>query len=58
MVTAHQLIDKRRYYIVGAFVVSAMLTPPDALSQLALAIPLLAFYEAAIAFLRWVESSR
>ena len=38
---------KRRYVIVGAFVIAAILTPPDVLSQLALALPLLALYEAA-----------
>ena len=58
MVSAQQLVDHRRYYIVAAFVVSAVLAPPEVLSQLALAIPLLALYEAAIAFFRWIESSR
>ena len=56
MVTAQQLIDKRRYYIVAAFVAAAVLTPPDVLSQLALAVPLLLLYEAAIALLRSSES--
>jgi sec-independent protein translocase protein TatC len=58
MVTAQLLVDKRRHCIVAAFVASALLAPPEVLSQLMLVIPLLALYEAAIAFFRWIESSR
>lgn len=39
----------RRYVIVGAFAVSAVLTPPDVTSQLLLALPLLVLYEIGIA---------
>jgi sec-independent protein translocase protein TatC len=56
MVKAQKLIDNRRYYIVAAFVAAAVLTPPDVLSQLALAVPLLLLYEAAIALIRSRES--
>ncbi len=52
---AEELVGKRRYFIVGAFVIAAILTPPDVLSQLAVALPLLALYEAAIALFRWLE---
>ena len=38
----------RKYVIVGAFVVAAILTPPDVLSQISLAIPLVLLYEVAI----------
>ena len=48
IVTSEQLKSKRRYFIVGAFVIAAILTPPDVLSQLSLAMPLLALYEGAI----------
>jgi sec-independent protein translocase protein TatC len=48
IVTCEQLKAKRRYFIVGAFVIAAILTPPDVLSQLSLAIPLLALYEGSI----------
>ena len=41
LITAEQLKAKRRYFIVGAFVLAAVLTPPDVLSQMSLAIPLL-----------------
>ena len=39
---------KRRYFIVGAFVIAAVLTPPDVISQLSLAVPLLLLYEGSI----------
>jgi len=48
MVTQQQLRSARRYVIVGAFVVAAVLTPPDVLSQFMLAIPLLLLYELGI----------
>ncbi|EQB03453.1 twin-arginine translocase subunit TatC [Sphingobium sp. HDIP04] len=47
-VSRAQLIGLRRYMIVAAFVLAAVLTPPDVVSQLMLAIPLLALYEIAI----------
>jgi len=48
IVTTQQLRDARRYVIVGAFVVAAVLTPPDVLSQFMLAIPLCLLYELGI----------
>ncbi len=45
MVTQAQLRQARRYVFVGAFVVAAILTPPDVLSQFMLAIPLILLYE-------------
>ena len=47
--------DKRRYFIVIAFVIAAVLTPPDVLSQSSLAIPLLALYEGSIIAVSIVE---
>ena len=55
ILTSEQLRAKRRYFIVGAFVIAAVLTPPDVLSQLSLAIPLMALYEGSIWSVRWVE---
>jgi sec-independent protein translocase protein TatC len=55
VVTSQTLKDKRRYFIVGAFVIAAVLTPPDVLSQMSLAIPLMALYEGSIWSVRWVE---
>jgi sec-independent protein translocase protein TatC len=48
IVTRAQLIGARRYVIVGAVVVAAVLTPPDVISQLMLAIPLCLLYELAL----------
>lgn len=45
IVTRAQLVSVRRYMIVMAFVVAAVLTPPDVVSQLMLAIPLVLLYE-------------
>jgi sec-independent protein translocase protein TatC len=55
IVTSDQLKEKRRYFIVGAFVIAAVLTPPDVLSQLSLALPLMALYEGSIWSVLWVE---
>ena len=52
LVTRLQLMKGRRYAIVGAFAVGAVLTPPDAVSQLMLAVPLYALYEFAIVAIR------
>ncbi len=48
VVTVEQLKHWRGYFIVGAFIVSAIITPPDVVSQLALAIPMCLLYEAGI----------
>lgn len=48
IVTLAQLRASRRYMIVAAFVIAAIFTPPDVISQLLLAIPLILLYEAAL----------
>jgi sec-independent protein translocase protein TatC len=55
IITSQQLKEKRRYFIVGAFIIAAVLTPPDVLSQLSLAIPLMGLYELSIFSVRLVE---
>lgn len=55
VVTSEQLKDKRRYFVVGAFIAAAVLTPPDVISQLSLALPLLVLYEGSIWSVRIVE---
>jgi sec-independent protein translocase protein TatC len=55
IITSDQLKSKRRYFIVIAFVIAAVLTPPDVLSQMSLALPLLALYEGSIWSVRMVE---
>jgi sec-independent protein translocase protein TatC len=52
------LKSKRRYAIVFVFVVAAVLTPPDIISQFALAVPTLLLYEASIFSVRMVERKR
>ncbi len=55
VVTSKGLRAKRRYFIVGAFVIAAVLTPPDVLSQMSLALPLLLLYEGSILAVAIVE---
>ncbi len=55
VVTSEMLREKRRYFIVGAFVIAAILTPPDVISQFSLALPLMVLYECAIWAVRMVE---
>ncbi len=54
VITAETLSSKRRYAIVIVFVFAAIVTPPDVISQLALAIPMLLLYEISIVFARMV----
>ena len=58
ILTSQGLKDKRRWAIVGVFVVAAVLTPPDVISQFALAIPTLALYELSIFLVRMVEKKK
>jgi sec-independent protein translocase protein TatC len=58
LVTSEGLREKRKYAIVIAFVVAAVLTPPDPISQLGLAIPTILLYEASIWLARMVEKNR
>ena len=55
IITSEQLRAKRRYFIVIAFVIAAVLTPPDVLSQMSLALPLIALYEGSVWSVRIVE---
>jgi sec-independent protein translocase protein TatC len=55
IVTSQMLREKRRYFIVIAFVIAAVLTPPDVLSQMSLAIPLMLLYEGSIWSVKIVE---
>jgi sec-independent protein translocase protein TatC len=48
VVTVEQLANVRPYFIVGSFVVAAVVTPPDVLSQLLLAVPMCVLYEIGI----------
>ncbi len=58
VVSIKKLKEIRPYVIVGAFVISAVVTPPDVFSQLILAIPLIVLYEAGIIAARLFVSKR
>ena len=58
LVSSEFLRRNRRYSVVFAFVVAAVLTPPDVLSQVALAVPLIILYEASIWSVRLIEKRR
>ena len=58
IVTSQMLREKRRYFIVIAFVIAAVLTPPDVLSQMSLAIPLMLLYEGSIWSVRMSRAGR
>ncbi|WP_029005814.1 twin-arginine translocase subunit TatC [Azorhizobium doebereinerae] len=58
IITSEQLKKARRYAIVGVFVLAAVLTPPDVVSQLSLAIPTLLLYEISVYLVRIVEKRR
>jgi sec-independent protein translocase protein TatC len=58
LITSAGLISKWRYAFVGMFAVAAVLTPPDVVSQVSLAIPLIALYGLSILSCRWVEKQR
>lgn len=55
VLTSETLRTKRRYFIVGAFVLAAVLTPPDIISQFSLAVPLMILYEGSIWAVKMVE---
>jgi sec-independent protein translocase protein TatC len=50
--TPDQLVSKRPYIIVGAFVFGMMLTPPDIISQTLLALPMWVLFELGVIFSR------
>ena len=58
LLSAAALADKRKWAIVIAFVVAAVLTPPDPVSQIGLAVPTILLYELSILLARWVERDR
>ena len=58
MATSKGLKAKRKYAILSAFVVAAILTPPDVISQVLLAVPIIILYEISILCARVVEKKR
>ncbi len=58
MVSSQELTDKRKWAIVITFVVAAVLTPPDLVSQIGLALPTILLYEISIWIVRMIERKR
>lgn len=58
IVTCEQLSKARRYVIVAIFVVAAIATPPDVISQLMLALPLIVLFEGSLLLMRVTEKRR
>jgi sec-independent protein translocase protein TatC len=58
LVTRKQLIAGRRYAILIAFVISAVATPPDVISQFMLAVPLILLYEMSLIAIWFTERRR
>jgi sec-independent protein translocase protein TatC len=58
LATSAGMAKKRKYAIVGVFVVAAIFTPPDPLSQITLAIPIILLYEISIYMAKLVERKR
>ncbi len=57
VVSIEKLKDIRAYVVVGAFVIGAIFTPPDVVSQIMLAVPLWILYEVGIIVAQWVGKS-
>lgn len=55
VVSMEKMIAARPYVIVGAFVVAAVITPPDVISQFMLAVPLIVLYELGLVLARMVK---
>lgn len=58
LLTSQWLKEKRKFAIVAAFIVAAVLTPPDPMSQIGLALPAIILYEISIYLARLVEKKR
>ena len=58
IITPDDLASKRKYAILTAFVIAAILTPPDVISQILLALPIIALYELSIIFSKFLSKSK
>ena len=58
VVSTQDLVEKRRYIIVGCFFVSMFITPPDAISMIMLAIPMWLLFELGLFFGKVIEKRR
>ncbi|MFC3100274.1 twin-arginine translocase subunit TatC [Altererythrobacter lauratis] len=58
IVSRAQLVGARRYVVVAVFILAAFITPPDVISQLLLALPLLMLFEGSLVLMRMGEKRR
>jgi sec-independent protein translocase protein TatC len=58
ILTSKQLVQWRRYAVVGNFIAAALVTPPDAISMAGLAVPLCLLYEISIWSCRFIERQK
>ena len=58
VVSYDQLRSGRKFAIVGVFIVAAIVTPPDPISQIAMAVPLMGLYEVSVQAVRFLENRR
>ena len=58
IIDSQMLSGIRRYVIVGCFVISALITPPDWVSQIGMAIPLFFMYEIAVVIIKFLERKK
>ena len=58
LATSKGMAKKRKYAIVGVFIVAAIFTPPDPISQLSLALPVIVLYEVSILMAKLVEKKK
>lgn len=58
VVTVEKLVEARPYLIVGAFVIAAIITPPDVISQFMLAVPMIVLFEVGIVIARSLAKPR
>lgn len=58
VLTYEQLKSGRKFAIVGVFIVAAILTPPDPISQISMAVPLMLLYEVSVQAVRFLEYRR
>lgn len=58
LITSEMLKSKRKIFLLASFVMAAMITPPDVISQTALAIPLYMLYEVSILLVKMAEKKK
>ncbi|MCK5284583.1 MAG: twin-arginine translocase subunit TatC [Alphaproteobacteria bacterium] len=57
LITADTLVKGRKYALIVTFVVAAFLTPPDVISQILLAVPIMGLYEISIILIRYISKT-